>query len=80
MRLLFDQSTPVPLRPYLEGHTVTTAWQQGWDRIKNGDLLTAAEQAGFEVLVTTGQNMRYQQISKAEKSPLLYLAAGNGRK
>ena len=61
MRILFDQATPVPIRPYLEGHTVRTAAQQGWDKLRNGDLLTAAEQAGFDILLTTDKNMRYQQ-------------------
>ena len=34
---------------------------QGWDTFKNGDLLNAAEAAGFELLVTTDKNIRYQQ-------------------
>ena len=61
MRVLFDQATPVPLRPFLEGHTVRTAAQEKWDRLRNGELLNAAEAAGFDVLVTTDKNMRYQQ-------------------
>ena len=61
MLVLFDQSTPVPIRPFLKGHTVETAWQRGRDKLKNGDLLRAAEQAGFEVLVTPDKNIRYQQ-------------------
>jgi hypothetical protein len=61
MRVLFDQATPVPLRPFLTDHTVRTAAQQHWDTLRNGDLLTAAEEAGFEVLLTTDRNMRYQQ-------------------
>ncbi len=61
MRILFDQGTPVPIRPYQEGHSVTTAFRQGWDELKNGELLAAAEQAGFEVFVTTDQNLSYQQ-------------------
>jgi hypothetical protein len=52
MRVLFDQATPVPIRPYLEGHAASTAFRQGWDKLKNGELLAAAEQAGFDVLVT----------------------------
>ena len=51
----------MPIRPYLEGHTVRTAAQEGWDRLRNGDLLTAAEEAGFDLLLTTDKNMRYQQ-------------------
>ena len=42
MRILFDQATPVPLRPYLEGQAVRTAAEEGWDRLRNGDLLSAA--------------------------------------
>ena len=61
MLVLFDQSTPVPIRPFLKGHTVETAWQRGWDKLKNGDLLRAAEGAGFEVLVTPDKNIRNQQ-------------------
>jgi hypothetical protein len=61
MRVLFDQATPVPIAPYLQGHAVRTAAQQGWDTLKNGDLLAAAEAEGFDVLLTTDKNMRYQQ-------------------
>ena len=52
MRVLFDQAIPVPIRTFLIGHTVRTASQQHWDTLKNGELLTVAEQAGFEVVLT----------------------------
>ncbi len=39
MLILFDQATPVPIRPFLREHTVQTAAQKGWDRLKNGELL-----------------------------------------
>ena len=61
MRILFDQGTPVPLRRHLTGHQVETAYERGWSRLKNGELLDAAERDGFEVLVTTDANLRYQQ-------------------
>ncbi len=61
MRILFDQATPVPLRRSLEGHSARTAAQEGWDRLRNGDLLTAAETASFDLFLTTDKNMRYQQ-------------------
>ena len=61
MRILFDQATPVPIRQYLDGHSVRTAAQEGWDTLRNGDPLAVAEQAGFNVLLTTDKNMRYQQ-------------------
>ena len=61
MRILFDQGTPVPLRRYLPGHAVDTAYEKGWSTLANGDLLTTAEQAGYELLITTDRNLRYQQ-------------------
>jgi hypothetical protein len=73
MLILFDQATPVPIRPYLEGHTVRTAAQQGWDRLKNGDLLAAAEEAGFELFLTTDKNMRYQQNLEGRRIAVVVL-------
>jgi len=61
MLILFDQATPVPIRGYLVGHTVRTAWERGWSTLRNGDLLLAAEAAGFELLLTTDKNIRHQQ-------------------
>lgn len=61
MRILFDQGVPAPLRRYLAEHTVSTAYEQGWATLRNGELLAAAELAGFEVFVTTDKNLRYQQ-------------------
>jgi hypothetical protein len=61
MRILFDHGTPAPLRSFLTGHTVREAKAEGWDTFTNGDLLMAAEAAGFGVLVTTDRNIRYQQ-------------------
>ena len=61
MRVLFDQGTPVPLRSFLTRHSVRTAAEQQWSTLANGNLLDAAEAAGFEVLVTTDKNLRHQQ-------------------
>ena len=73
MLILFDQATPVPLRPYLRPHAVRTAAQQGWDKFRNGDLLDVAEEAGFEMLLTTDKNMRYQQNLAGRKIAVLVL-------
>lgn len=45
----------------LAGHTVVTAFDKGWDRLKNGALLKAAEEDGFELLLTTDRRIQYQQ-------------------
>jgi hypothetical protein len=61
VRVLFDQGTPNPLRRFLTGHDVSTAHERGWSTLRNGELLREAERDGYEVLVTTDGNLRYQQ-------------------
>jgi hypothetical protein len=61
VRVLFDQGTPVPLRQHLPGHNVATAYELGWSSLTNGELLGIAESQGFDVLVTTDSNLKYQQ-------------------
>jgi len=61
MKILFDQGTPVPLRSYFAGHLIDTAYERGWSNLSNGDLLDAAERDGYQLLITTDQNLRYQQ-------------------
>jgi hypothetical protein len=73
MRVLFDQATPLPLRAHLDRHEVRTASQLGWATFKNGDLLTAAEAAGFDVLLTTDKNLRYQQNLEGRKIAVIVL-------
>jgi len=61
MRILFDQGVPRGLTASLGGHEVTEARRLGWERISNGELLKLAETAGFDLLLTTDKNVRYQQ-------------------
>ena len=51
----------MPLSKLLSSHQVETVFERGWSTLENGRLLAAAEREGFEVLVTTDQNLRYQQ-------------------
>jgi hypothetical protein len=73
VRVLFDQGTPVPLRRHLAGHDVTTAYERGWSRLRNGELLDAAEREGFAVFVTTDRNLRYQQHLDARRIAIVVL-------
>ena len=77
MKVLFDQGTPVPLRRKLGDHEVQTAAEMGWSQLTNGDLLTAASEAGFEVLVTTDQNLRYQQNLKTRSIAVVVLMSAS---
>ena len=73
MKLLFDQGTPVPLRQHLLNHVVETAFEKGWNNIKNGELLIMAEAEDFDGLITTDQNLRYQQNLTGRKIAIVVL-------
>ncbi len=73
MKILFDQGTPVPLRQFLKDHAVKTAYEEGWSALSNGDLLTEAENAGYQLLVTTDQNLRYQQNLRERRIAIVVL-------
>src|SRR5437016_2450721 len=72
LKILFDQGTPAPLRHTLTAHTISTAYEMGWAQFENGDLLNQAE-ASFDVLITTDQNLRYQQNLSGRRLAILVL-------
>jgi hypothetical protein len=76
MLVLFDNGTPRSLAHHLAGHTVIEARARGWDTLTNGELLTAAEADGFDVLITTDKNIRYQQNLAARNISLVVLGQG----
>jgi hypothetical protein len=73
MRILFDHSTPAPLRYALRDHVVVEAIERGWERLANGALLDAAEAAGFDLLVTADKNIYYQQNLTGRKISIVVL-------
>ena len=73
MLVLFDHSTPAPLRYALKAHTVVEAVERGWEMLANGALLQEAEAAGFEVFITADKNIRYQQNLTRRRIAILVL-------
>ena len=74
MRILFDHGAPKGVARSLPGHSVSTAQAKRWDRLTNGALLKVAEEAGFELLFTTDQSIRYQQNLTGRKIAIVVLA------
>lgn len=74
MLILFDQGTPVGIRNSLPEHVVKTAYEQGWSTLLNGDLLSAAEREGFQVLLTADKNLPYQQNLAGRKIAIVVLS------
>ncbi len=79
MRVLLDNAVPRGTARCLSGHAVTECRDCGWDTLSNGELLTAAEAAGFDVLVTTDKNIRYQQNLAGRKIAIVVLGRGRWR-
>jgi hypothetical protein len=73
---LFDKNVPVNVRGFLSKHEVRTISEMNWSpRLKNGELLKAAEAAGFDVLLTCDQNIRYQQNLTGRNLALVILTS-----
>jgi hypothetical protein len=79
MRILFDHGTPNGIARSLTGHSVTEAIERGWHTLSNGELLAAAESAGFDVLLTTDKRIRYQQNLTSRKIALVVLGNSTWR-
>ena len=76
VRILFDHNVPVGVRSFLVKHEVRTIVQMNWPpQMENGELLKAAEAAKFDVLVTSDQNIRYQQNPHGRKIALVVLGS-----
>lgn len=73
MRVLFDNGTPRGVAAALAHHVVEKARAHDWDTLGNGELLDAADAAGFEVFVTTDRNLRHQQNLKSRRIAIVVL-------
>ena len=74
MKVLLDENIPHKLRALLSSHEVATVAYMGWVGTKNGKLLTVAEAAGFDVLITSDQGIPYEQNMEGRKLAMLMLS------
>jgi hypothetical protein len=75
LRVLFDKNVPYPLKKHLPDYQVTTAEEEGWGQIGNGDLIDCAEEAGYQILLTCDQNIHYQQNLTHRKLSMIVLGS-----
>jgi alkanesulfonate monooxygenase SsuD/methylene tetrahydromethanopterin reductase-like flavin-dependent oxidoreductase (luciferase family) len=76
LKVLFDQNAPRPLVRFLIHHRVNRAAELNWSELRNGDLLRAAEEGGFDVFVTADRNLAYQQNLKDRRLAIVVLPSG----
>jgi hypothetical protein len=70
-RIPLNHNPALDRRDLLPGHDVRHAVEMRWDQIGNGELLTIAEAAGFEIVITADQNIRYQQNLSGRRLTLM---------
>ena len=77
MRLLPDNNVPVAIARYLPQHDVVHASSLGGRTLANGDLIAAADEAGFDILLTADQNIEYQQNLAGRRLAIIVLATNH---
>ena len=78
MRILLDESLPRGLKRLLEGIDVVTVPEQGWQSMKNAELLRRAC-GNFDVFVTADQNLEHQQNIASLPLAVVVLVAPSNR-
>jgi hypothetical protein len=76
-RILLDEGVPIGVRTLVTGFHVAAVPEMGWAGLTNGDLIQAAEEAGFEVMITCDQNIRYQQNLAGRRLALVVLTTNH---
>ncbi len=79
MRILLDECVPRPLKRELADYEIRTVVEMGWSGKKNGELLRLMNQEGFTILLTTDQNLRYQQNLEQVGVAVVVLVARSNR-
>lgn len=79
MRILLDECAPRPLKRELADYEIRTVVEMGWSGKKNSELLRLMNQEGFTILLTTDQNLRYQQNLEQAKVAVVVLVARSNR-
>lgn len=79
MKILLDHNLDRRLKNYFSGFETATTQDQGWSDVSNGELLSIAEDNGFDVLITADANIKNQQNLANRNISILILRAFNNR-
>ena len=75
MRILLDHCVDIRFKGLLAVYDVSHTKELGWEKLSNGELLSAAETEGFEVFLTTDKNLRFQQNFSKRQLALVTLGS-----
>ncbi len=79
MRILLDECALRPLKREFADCEIRTVVEMGWSGEKNGELLRLMSQDGFTILLTTDQNLRYQQNLQQTGVAVVVLVASSNK-
>lgn len=80
MKLLLDENLPVRLKFRFDSSiSISTVSDQGWNSIKNGELLKLMNSNGFTILITADRNLRYQQNLEKHNIVVILLISKTNR-
>ena len=68
---------PRPFERLLPGHEAVHTSRLQWGRLENGTLLQAAEDAGFQAMVTVDRNLEFQQSMKGRKITVIVISSAS---
>ncbi len=80
MKILFDHNLPHKLRSSLGAssrHEIVTTSFLGWGHLKNGELMRAAEESSFDVLVTGDRTLVHEQNLVGRRMAIVVLSTNN---
>ena len=77
MKILVDECLPVDFRLCFPDHEAHSVQYAGLKSKKNGELLKAAELAGYDVLITVDQGLHRQSSARRKLAIILICARTN---
>jgi predicted nuclease of predicted toxin-antitoxin system len=79
MRILIDECIPRKFKNGLAEHECKTVPEAGFSGKKNGELLSLAEEQGFQVFVTMDKGIEFEQNLAGRRIGVLILRAASNR-
>jgi hypothetical protein len=79
MRVLLDECIPRKFKNVLIGYNCSTVPEVGLAGKKNGELLSLAEQSGFDVFLTLDKGLQYQQNLAHRSIAIIVIRAASNR-
>jgi hypothetical protein len=79
MRLLLDECIPRKLKNSLQSHECKSVSEEGWAGKRNGELLSLAEDSGFQVFLTIDRGIEYQQNLRPRRIAVLLIRTKSNR-